>query len=240
MVSIVPRSEWGARAPRSRSTTSWSQRRGVTVHYSAGPPNQSVRSIQDFHMDGNGWADIGYNFLVDRSGTAYEGRGWLVVGAHASPYNTSHIGICFIGQDGDATGAAKAAIRALYDEAGRRAGRTLDKTGHRDLNQTSCPGDDLHAWVRAGMPADAGRIGDDDMVGLSKGDTGERVKYLQVILMKAGFDLPEFGADGHYGAETEKAVLAARKSQGSEQDFGDRITGWAAAQIMMAFTKNQV
>ncbi|WP_017625897.1 peptidoglycan recognition protein family protein [Nocardiopsis chromatogenes] len=240
MVSIVPRSGWGARAPRSRSTTSWSQRRGVTVHYSAGPPGQSVRSIQDFHMDGNGWADIGYNFLVDTSGTAYEGRGWLTVGAHAAPYNTSHIGICFIGQDGDATGAAKAAIRALYDEANRRAGRTLSKTGHRDLNQTSCPGDDLAAWVRAGMPADAGQIGDDDMVGLSKGDIGERVKYLQVILMKAGFDLPEFGADGHYGAETEKAVLAARKSQGSDQDFGDRITGWAAAQIMAAFTKNQI
>lgn len=191
-------------------------------------------------MDGNGWSDIGYNFLVDRSGKIYEGRGWTVVGAHAAPYNSSHIGICFIGRDGDATGAAKAAIRALYDEACRRAGRTLDKTGHRDLNSTSCPGDDLASWVHSGMPSDGSgaSLGGDDMVGLRKGDSGERVKYLQVILMMAGFDLPKYGADGDYGDETAKAVLAARKSQGSKQDFGDRITGWAAAQIMKAFVEN--
>lgn len=243
MVSIVPRSEWGARAPRSRSTTSWSQRRGVTVHYSAGPPNQSVRSIQDFHMDGNGWADIGYNFLVDRSGTAYEGRGWLVVGAHAAPRNVAGIGVCYIGRDG-MTDAAKRTVIALYDEANRRAGRTLARKGHRDINSTSCPGTANYQWWKSSnfrnvAGGGGAGIGDDDMVGLSKGDTGERVKYLQVILMKAGFDLPRFGADGDYGDETAAAVLAARKSQGSEQDFGDRITGWAAAQIMTAFAQAQ-
>ncbi|GAA3744004.1 peptidoglycan hydrolase-like protein with peptidoglycan-binding domain [Spinactinospora alkalitolerans] len=162
MVNIITRSEWGARAPRDRSTTSWSARTEFVVHYSEGPPTQSVRSIQDFHMDSNGWSDIGYNLLVDREGRAYEGRGWLVVGAHATGHNTSGVGVCFIGRDGDATPAAKKAIRTLYDEANRLAGRTLARRGHRDVNSTDCPGDDLYAWVRAGMPADGSGGGGGD------------------------------------------------------------------------------
>ncbi|USY19735.1 peptidoglycan-binding domain-containing protein [Nocardiopsis exhalans] len=158
MVNITNRSGWGARAPRNRSTTTWASRTGFTVHYSAGPPTQTPRQIQNFHMDTRGWADVGYNFLVDQAGNVYEGRGWLVVGAHAAPHNTSHIGVCFIGRDGDATPAAKAAIRGLYDEANRRAGKNLSRSWHGGLsgNSTSCPGADLRSWVRAGMPVSGG------------------------------------------------------------------------------------
>src|SRR5699024_6891499 len=137
MVNIVSRSGWDARAGRGVSRTSWGSRRGFTVHYSSGPTTQTPRQIQNFHMDGRGWSDVAYNFLVDDAGTAYEGRGWLGVGAHAAPHNTSHIGVCFIGRDGDATPAAKATIRALYDEAVRRKGGSLSMTYHRGLSGQS-------------------------------------------------------------------------------------------------------
>ncbi|WP_433228303.1 N-acetylmuramoyl-L-alanine amidase [Actinomadura formosensis] len=161
-MNIISRAEWGARRPRSRSTVTWGRRTEFIVHYSEGPTTQSVRSIQDFHMGTRGWSDIGYNFLVDVHGRIYAGRGWLVVGAHAPGHNTSGIGVCMIGQDGDATPAATRSIRALYDEACRRAGRNLAKLGHRDVYATSCPGDQLYAWVRAGMPAEKEKE-DDDM-----------------------------------------------------------------------------
>ncbi|GAA3737970.1 peptidoglycan recognition protein family protein [Salinactinospora qingdaonensis] len=154
MINIVSRGEWGARPPRNRNTVPMARRTEFVVHHSAGPVSQPVRSIQDFHMDSNGWSDIGYNLLVDAEGRAYEGRGWETVGAHASGHNISGIGVCFIGSDGDATDAAHATIRALYDEACDRAGHTLVKRGHRDVNATDCPGDDLYAWVRAGMPTE--------------------------------------------------------------------------------------
>ncbi|WP_338037011.1 N-acetylmuramoyl-L-alanine amidase [Nocardiopsis ganjiahuensis] len=138
------------------TTTDWSERIGFTVHYSTGSPSQTPRQIQDFHMDDRGWDDIGYNFLVDRAGNVYEGRGWLVVGAHAAPHNTSHIGVCFIGSDGDATPAAKTAIRDLYVDACHRAGRVLDQTWHSGLPEQStlCPGTDLRTWVQDGMSTD--------------------------------------------------------------------------------------
>lgn len=242
---IIERSEWDARTPYDRIYVSPSARTEFIVHYSYGPTTQTVRSIQDFHMDERGWSDIAYNLLVDDNGNAYEGRGWDVRGAHAVGHNTSGIGVCYIGQNSP-TAEAKATIRALYNEANRRTGRELDYKGHGDVNETSCPGSNLQSWIDDGMPAGAATI-DEGMMGmiinLRKGDgksTGKRehVKFLQIALEEQLENaLPEYGVDGEYGDETEAAVLAARRAEGSDQDFGDWISGWGAKQIMRGWMK---
>ncbi|XP_021932119.1 uncharacterized protein LOC110835818 isoform X2 [Zootermopsis nevadensis] len=56
-----------------------------------------VRHIQTFHIESNGWNDIGYSFLVGGDGNVYEGRGWDTEGAFAYGYNSRAIGIAFIG-----------------------------------------------------------------------------------------------------------------------------------------------
>lgn len=55
-----------------------------------------IREIQDFHMNTMGWDDIGFNFLVDGDGRAYEGCGYTI-GEHTKPYNQLSIYIAFIG-----------------------------------------------------------------------------------------------------------------------------------------------
>lgn len=152
---IIPRAEWGARPPRGRTFTAWSSRTRFVTHYSAAAHTQSVRSIQNYHMDHNGWVDVGYNFLVDRDGNLFEGRGWDVIGAHVAGHNTESIGVCHIGQNGDHTDQSLRAIRYLYDLAtSRGGGRALRMNGHMDLGSTSCPGHELEAWVKAGMVVD--------------------------------------------------------------------------------------
>ena len=44
--------------------------------------------IQDWHINGNGWCDIGYSFLVGGDGNIYEGRGWDEIGAHTGGFNS--------------------------------------------------------------------------------------------------------------------------------------------------------
>jgi len=56
-----------------------------------------VRHIQTFHIESNGWNDIGYSFVVGGDGNVYEGRGWDTEGAFARGYNSRAIGIAFIG-----------------------------------------------------------------------------------------------------------------------------------------------
>lgn len=56
-----------------------------------------LRSFWELHVKGNGWADIGYNFLIDPAGTAWEGRGDGILGAHFSGVNTATAGISLIG-----------------------------------------------------------------------------------------------------------------------------------------------
>lgn len=250
MVPIRSRDDWEARPARSRSTTTWGARSGFTVHYSAGPRSQTVRQIQDFHLDGRGWADVAYNFLV-KDGVVYEGRGWMVVGAHAAPHNTSHIGVCVIGSDGDATAADKAAVRALYDEANRRAGRTLARTHHGGLssNSTECPGADLRSWVQAGMPADdgatPGEMGTNHMLGLRQGDSGQAVRDLQVFLRDAGRppanSMHDGEWDGDYGPGTAAAVLAVRMDNGaSDAATGDHVSYWAMNQLRRGWLRHQM
>lgn len=41
---------------------------------------------------------------------------------------------------------------------------------------------------------------------LKRGDKNEAVRYFQSLLLKAGYDLAQYGADGSYGGVTEKAV----------------------------------
>jgi len=101
-------------------------------------------------MDERGWNDIGYNFLVRDDGTIYEGRGWLVRGAHALDHNVTGIGCAYIGMNAP-TEAAKGSIRALYDEACAKVGHTLAQRCHSQVGNTDCPGTTLQAWVESGM-----------------------------------------------------------------------------------------
>lgn len=45
----------------------------------------------------NGWNGIGYNYVIYLDGTIHTGRPENVVGSHCPPYNSTSIGICYIG-----------------------------------------------------------------------------------------------------------------------------------------------
>ena len=53
---------------------------------------------------------------------------------------------------------------------------------------------------------------------LRKGDKGDDVKWVQEALIKKGYRLPKYGADGDFGTETVKAVKMFQRNNGLEDD----------------------
>lgn len=129
--------------------------------------------IQRYHMDTRGWDDIGYNFVIDRFGKIWQAReGDLlepITGGHTLGLNTESVGVAVLGTftDSAAPDAVVASLGMLLgwklglhgvDPLGHtmvrssggdlvETGTTVDVrniSGHRDNQQTSCPGGRLY------------------------------------------------------------------------------------------------
>lgn len=156
-MNIVTRAEWGARPPKS-TTRLPATKPGLTLHWE-GPATGTfthdkcpgrVQGIQRFHMDGRGWNDIAYNFLVCPHGTIYEGRGWGTQSAAngTTAGNQSDHAACYLGGQGDPfTRPAKTAFVWLRDESDRRYQQTTLVRPHSAHKPTECPGDVIRNWI---------------------------------------------------------------------------------------------
>ena len=58
----------------------------------------TVQSIRRYHIEHNGWSDIGYHYVIYKDGSIHSGRPECVVGAHCYGFNKDSIGICLIGK----------------------------------------------------------------------------------------------------------------------------------------------
>ncbi len=167
---VVTRTEWGC--PDGQITThgalSYTTVTHLIVHHTADSNTPRdwaavVRSIWNFHIFSNGWADLGYNYLIDPNGVIYEGRagGDNVLGAHFSGVNGGTMGVSLIGTYTAVTPSEKAlnSLRRILawkaDQRGidptgkaRHAASGLELnniSGHRDgPGATECPGNALY------------------------------------------------------------------------------------------------
>jgi hypothetical protein len=181
--AIQSRAAWGARPPRSTPSIASALHLAV-VHHSAGTNAYTaadvpalLRSIQAYHMDANGWDDIGYNFAVDRFGRIWEARAGgidrAVIGAHAAGFNTGSTGVSVLGNFDTAavTPAAVSAVNAVLTwkfvvhgvdprtSVAYRVGSGSPRfppgsvittnriVAHRDVGNTACPGGSLYAQL---------------------------------------------------------------------------------------------
>lgn len=70
----------------------------IIIHCSATRAGMDVRAsdIRKWHLE-RGFADIGYNYVIDLDGTVEVGRPLSMNGAHCIGYNDHSIGICYVG-----------------------------------------------------------------------------------------------------------------------------------------------
>ncbi len=175
--SVVSRSQWGAtfRNPAASSTVSH-----LIVHHEFGSNSSSdwaarVRAVQNFHINGNGWSDIGYNFLVDPNGVIYEGRagGDNAIGAHFCGTNRNTMGVCMMGDYSSVTptNATQQALKNLLawkadkdniNPEGASFHYSVNRSlthiaGHRDAGCSVCPGNGGYG-ILPGLRSDVGAL----------------------------------------------------------------------------------
>ncbi len=156
---IASRSEWGARPTRANHDRMTRIHR-VTIHHSALESDASTKSaaareiqgIQRAHQDHRHWADIGYHFVIDRSGRIWEGRPLEVQGAHAgnSDLNRGNVGIVLLGDfDHQAVSSGQGqSLDGLVSHLMERYGFGISQVHtHGELKPTGCPGHSLQAYV---------------------------------------------------------------------------------------------
>jgi hypothetical protein len=178
---VISRASWNANERIRRGLPDYANTlRFAVVHHTAGSNSYTraqsasiVRGIQRYHVLGNGWDDIGYNFLVDKYGQIFEGRyGGVdrnVVGAHAMGFNQGSAGVALIGNydSSTVTPAARSALARLIawrldvahvDPSTTFTWRSTGNpkfpsgtnitlrtiSGHRDTGYTTCPGSNLY------------------------------------------------------------------------------------------------
>lgn len=71
----------------------------IIIHCTDTPTTATVDAIRKYHVQNNGWRDIGYHYLVDVNGRWYKGRNVAEIGAHCVNHNTGTIGIAYIGKE---------------------------------------------------------------------------------------------------------------------------------------------
>jgi hypothetical protein len=183
---IIKRKKWDRKndcKPRRKSKEG--EVDAVVIHHTVNANNYSKNEAADmvlgicrFHRNGNGWDDIGYNFVVDRFGDIYEGRNGGIeranIGAQSLGFNNTTSGIANLG-DFDKQKVPKDALKAQAkliqwlakvhdfdpsDKAKLKATEDsgeYDKgdkakvdaiSGHQDLVSTDCPGRELYDQLK--------------------------------------------------------------------------------------------
>ena len=159
---VISRENWNARPPR-RNIEPMGRVDKITIHHTGGDlftgstradAAEEIRRIQKYHQIEQGWADIGYHYVVDRAGNIWQARRLCYQGAHArGAANYGNIGIVLLGnycQQG-ITPAQRQSLELLVVKLSEHFNISAQQVyTHREIanGRTDCPGPVLTRCVR--------------------------------------------------------------------------------------------
>lgn len=125
----------------------------LVYHHSASPLTTSVEEIRKWHVGGNGWSDIGYNFIGLPDGVIRSCRPWRrQPAANGAGRNQGTVAIMFMGDNTNEheqwTSEEVASARFFWRFA-KLMWPGIEVCGHRDLQGTNtlCPGLDVRVLL---------------------------------------------------------------------------------------------
>ncbi|WP_269664861.1 peptidoglycan recognition protein family protein [Streptacidiphilus rugosus] len=250
--TVASTAAWGARPASAPLNVIAGVPDKVIVHhtatanvtdYSQAAAYSLAQSMQTYQMDTEHWIDTGQHFTISRGAYIMEGRhnslATLASGtqhvesAHCTSQNTVAIGIENEGTYStvDPRGQQYAALVDLISYICSQYGlRAYQIYGHRDFNNTECPGDRLYAMIPQLRRDVAARIGGDPTGPvwpvLGSGASGENVRTLQYLLNQRGVPVT---VDGAYGPATQSAVTTFQNTTHAAADGVAGNQTWSQA-----------
>lgn len=128
---------------------------------SSATPAQRVDEVRRWHVEDNGWSDIGYHYLIDRGGQLLNGRPVSRAGAHVKGHNSDTIGISLFGGKGGTknqsfednfTPEQGETLRRLINQLQNEYGPGLKISGHQEYANKACPCFDVRGWLNNRPP----------------------------------------------------------------------------------------
>ena len=126
----------------------------IVIHCAATKASMDIglTEIRKWHVQDNGWRDVGYHYIIRRNGEVELGRSNGDTGAHASGYNHKSVSLCMVGgmaEDNSAENNFTAQqwtalldlvkqLKSNYPEA--------DVIGHNEISEKECPSFDVQKW----------------------------------------------------------------------------------------------
>jgi Putative peptidoglycan binding domain/N-acetylmuramoyl-L-alanine amidase len=266
-MALITRAQWGAPAQAPCTTTNPSTE-GVAIHW-IGPgkwqdkdPAATLRQVRNWHLadKNNNYCDIAYNLAV-HGDQVFEARTTstrpkLRTGANGNAtVNKRFSSVLVLTGDGDPN-TSDATLRAAGKAVAwlrKNAGAGPKVVGHRDLHQTSCPGNFLYSQlgliaVYAASPQAPGpaptpppghtpvfRGGKVYYNYLKYGNKdSDSVRNLQGRLIQLGYAIPA-GITGNYFSQTKNALSQFQRAQGWSGSGADGAIGPLTAQRLFVY-----
>ena len=126
----------------------------IVIHCSATKSSMDIGlvEIRKWHVEDNGWRDVGYHYIIRRNGELELGRRHDDTGAHAAGYNHKTIGVCMVGGMADDNSAENnftdkqwtsvsdliKQIKVNYPD--------VNVIGHNEISSKECPSFDVQKW----------------------------------------------------------------------------------------------
>ena len=119
----------------------------IIVHCTATPEGRAhtVKDVDAWHRQ-RGFNGIGYHYLIGINGEVWEGRPIEKAGAHTEGYNSSSIGVAYVGgMDKDMKNPKDTRTQAQKDSLASLLKELVIKFpkakiyGHRDFAKKACP-----------------------------------------------------------------------------------------------------
>ena len=151
IAGVEPRTSWARFGPNPRKADRMGRVTRLTVHHDGmnafttadrAAAARRLENIRSAHV-GQGWADIGYHYVIDPGGRVWQGRPTSLQGAHVRQNNPGNIGIMVMGNynkqrvSNAGQRALLATVASLMQQHNISRSRVYT---HRELVSTACPG----------------------------------------------------------------------------------------------------